>query len=76
MGFPCHLIITITPDWRLDASVLYNAAQVTSLFLDGQHITTLSALDSLTNLRWASFNDNNITNIEVLYSYEIRIVCL
>ena len=36
------------------------------MFLDGQHITKLSGLENLANLRWASFNDNYITNIEVL----------
>jgi len=35
------------------------------LFLDGQHISKLSGLENLTNLRWASFNDNDITKIEV-----------
>ena len=39
--------------------------QITSLCLDGQHISKLSGLENLLNLRWASFNDNNIAKIEV-----------
>ncbi|XP_077999840.1 leucine-rich repeat-containing protein 9-like isoform X2 [Glandiceps talaboti] len=42
--------------------------QVTTLNLDGQHITKISNLDRLENLRWASFNDNDITKIEGLDS--------
>ena len=45
---------------------------MTTLNLDHQHITKLSNLDKLENLRWASFNDNDITKIEVgvgLYVY-------
>jgi len=39
--------------------------QITSICLDGQHISKLSGLEQLVNLRWASFNDNYITKIEV-----------
>jgi len=39
--------------------------QITSLCLDGQHISRLSGLENLLNLRWASFNDNDIAKIEV-----------
>jgi len=41
--------------------------QITSLCLDGQHISKLSGLQNLVNLRWASFNNNDITQIEVFY---------
>ncbi|RUS71694.1 hypothetical protein EGW08_020538 [Elysia chlorotica] len=40
--------------------------QVTTLNLDGQHITKLSNLDRLENLYWASFNNNDLTRIEGL----------
>ena len=39
--------------------------QVTTLNLDKQHLGKLSNLDKLENLRWASFNDNDLTKIEV-----------
>ncbi|XP_078672195.1 leucine-rich repeat-containing protein 9-like isoform X1 [Branchiostoma floridae x Branchiostoma belcheri] len=47
-------------------SFWYN--KVTTLNLDGQHISKLSNLEKLENLRWASFNDNDITRIEGLDS--------
>jgi len=39
--------------------------KVTCLRLDGQHLSKISNLDKLENLKWASFNDNDITKIEV-----------
>ncbi|XP_070181590.1 leucine-rich repeat-containing protein 9-like isoform X2 [Littorina saxatilis] len=39
---------------------------VTTVNLDGQHITKMSNLDRLENLLWASFNDNDLTKIEGL----------
>lgn len=41
-------------------------SKVTTLNLDGQHISKLSNLERLVNLRWASFNDNDLTKIEGL----------
>ncbi|CAH1791753.1 unnamed protein product [Owenia fusiformis] len=41
-------------------------SKVTTLNLDGQHISKLSNLERLENLKWASFNDNDITKIEGL----------
>ncbi|XP_041469372.1 leucine-rich repeat-containing protein 9-like isoform X1 [Lytechinus variegatus] len=40
--------------------------KVTTLNLDSQHISKLSNLERLVNLRWASFNDNDLTKIEGL----------
>ena len=40
--------------------------QVTTLNLDSQHISKLSNLERLVNLRWASFNDNDLTKVEGL----------
>ena len=48
--------------------------QVTTLNLDHQHLTKLSNLDKLENLRWASFNDNDITKIEVSYGIYSRYI--
>ncbi|XP_022094850.1 leucine-rich repeat-containing protein 9-like [Acanthaster planci] len=41
-------------------------SKVTTLNLDGQHISKLSNLERLVNLRWASFSDNDLTKIEGL----------
>ncbi|XP_038075835.1 leucine-rich repeat-containing protein 9-like [Patiria miniata] len=41
-------------------------SKVTTLNLDGQHISKLSNLERLVNLRWASFNNNDLTKIEGL----------
>ncbi|XP_076099461.1 leucine-rich repeat-containing protein 9-like isoform X2 [Mytilus galloprovincialis] len=40
--------------------------KVTSLNLDKQHLTKLSGLEKLENLKWASFADNDLTKIEGL----------
>ncbi|KAK2161241.1 hypothetical protein NP493_82g05041 [Ridgeia piscesae] len=40
--------------------------KVTTLNLDGQHISKLSNLERLENLQWASFNNNDLTKIEGL----------
>ena len=45
--------------------MIFQMLQVTTLNLDKQHISKLSNLERLENLRWASFNDNDITKIEV-----------
>ncbi|XP_066913375.1 leucine-rich repeat-containing protein 9-like [Clytia hemisphaerica] len=41
-------------------------SRVTCLRLDGQHLSKISNLEKLENLKWASFNDNDITKIEGL----------
>ena len=45
------------------------SSQVTTLHLDGQGISKLSNLEKLTHLRWASFSENNINRVEVLYNW-------
>ena len=40
--------------------------QITALNLDSQGLSRLSNLDKLVNLRWASFNDNDISKLEGL----------
>lgn len=40
--------------------------QITTLNLDSQGIYKLTNLNSLVNLRWASFNDNDISKVEGL----------
>ena len=39
--------------------------QVTTVNLENQHMTKMSNLERLENLRWASFNNNDLTKIEV-----------
>lgn len=41
-------------------------SQITALNLDGQGLTRLSNLDKLVNLRWASFNNNELSRVEGL----------
>ncbi|MBN3307733.1 LRRC9 protein, partial [Amia calva] len=41
-------------------------SKITALNLDGQGLSRLTNLDQLVNLRWASFNDNDIARIEGL----------
>uniref|UniRef100_A0A8C7XFC1 Leucine rich repeat containing 9 n=1 Tax=Oryzias sinensis TaxID=183150 RepID=A0A8C7XFC1_9TELE len=43
------------PDWTL---------MITSLNLDDQRISKLNSLSKLENLRWASFDDNNISRVD------------
>ncbi|KAK1791307.1 hypothetical protein P4O66_013319, partial [Electrophorus voltai] len=42
------------------------AAKITALNVDGQHLSRITNLDKLVSLRWASFNDNDLTCIEGL----------
>lgn len=42
--------------------------QITVLNLDSQKISKLINLNKLVNLRWASFNDNDISKVEGLDS--------
>ncbi|KAJ8308256.1 hypothetical protein KUTeg_013130 [Tegillarca granosa] len=51
--------------------------KVTSLNLDGQHITKISGLEKLENLKWASFNNNDLTKIEGLeHCVKLEELCL
>ena len=43
-----------------------SGAQITTLNLDSQRLTRLINLDKLVNLRWASFNNNDISKMEGL----------
>uniref|UniRef100_A0A3B5A897 Leucine-rich repeat-containing protein 9-like n=1 Tax=Stegastes partitus TaxID=144197 RepID=A0A3B5A897_9TELE len=49
----------LEPDWT---------AKITTLNLDNQRISKLINLNKLVNLRWASFNDNDISKVEGLES--------
>lgn len=42
--------------------------QITAVNLDGQRIAKLTNLSALVNLRWASFNDNDVSKVEGLES--------
>ena len=48
--------------------VALNVDQITTLNLDSQRISKLINLNKLVNLRWASFNDNDISKVEGLDS--------
>lgn len=52
----------------------FSLIQVTSLFLDNQHITKLSGLERLENLKYASFNKNDITKMEVIMTNVVLFV--
>ncbi|GFN97682.1 leucine-rich repeat-containing protein 9 [Plakobranchus ocellatus] len=68
LGDSAHIITQISrlkPFKSSDLDVTWYL-QVTTLNLDGQHITKLSNLDRLENLQWASFNNNDLTRIEGL----------
>ncbi|KAG7511180.1 leucine-rich repeat-containing 9 isoform X1 [Solea senegalensis] len=56
---PWGLRRELEPDWT---------AKITALNLDGQRISKLVHLNKLVNLRWASFNDNDICKVEGLES--------
>lgn len=53
----------------------FSLFQVTSLFLDNQHITKLSGLERLENLKYASFNKNDITKMEVIMTNLVLFDC-
>lgn len=53
----------------------FSLFQVTSLFLDNQHITKLSGLERLENLKYASFNKNDITKMEVIMTNLVLFGC-
>ena len=42
--------------------------QITALNLDGQHLFEITNIEKLENLKWASFNNNNLTKMEGLDS--------
>ncbi|XP_053191128.1 leucine-rich repeat-containing protein 9 [Scomber japonicus] len=54
---PWGLSRDLEPDWT---------AKITALNLDSQRISKLINLNKLVNLRWASFNDNDISKVEGL----------
>ncbi|XP_037343021.2 leucine-rich repeat-containing protein 9 [Pungitius pungitius] len=56
---PTSLSRELQPDWT---------EKITVLNLDSQRISKLINLNKLVNLRWASFNDNDITKVEGLDS--------
>lgn len=53
----------------------FSLFKVTSLFLDNQHITKLSGLERLENLKYASFNKNDITKMEVIMTNLVLFGC-
>ncbi|XP_025105112.1 leucine-rich repeat-containing protein 9-like isoform X2 [Pomacea canaliculata] len=68
LGSGAHIIMQVS---RLKPEKVSEAdnswySLVTTLKLDGLHITKLCNLDLLENLRWASFDNNDLTKIEGL----------
>lgn len=53
---------------EMKSKLVWIFGQVTTLNLDSQGLYKLSNLNSLVNLRWASFNDNDISKVEGLDS--------
>uniref|UniRef100_A0A3P8Y1B0 Leucine rich repeat containing 9 n=1 Tax=Esox lucius TaxID=8010 RepID=A0A3P8Y1B0_ESOLU len=54
---PWNLTGDLEPGWT---------TKITALNLDSQRLSRLTNLDKLVNLRWASFNDNDISKVEGL----------
>ncbi|KAK7487003.1 hypothetical protein BaRGS_00021673, partial [Batillaria attramentaria] len=70
MGSGAQILVhnsRLKPDKVSDADISWYS-KVTTVCLEGQHITKLSNLERLENLHWASFNDNDLTKIEGLDS--------
>lgn len=55
-------------NWNLTLKLCKLSDQITTLNLDGQGIYKLTNLNGLVSLRWASFNDNDISKVEGLDS--------
>uniref|UniRef100_A0A8C4GVW8 Leucine rich repeat containing 9 n=1 Tax=Dicentrarchus labrax TaxID=13489 RepID=A0A8C4GVW8_DICLA len=53
-----------------------NAFQITALNLDSQRISRLINLNKLVNLRWASFNDNDISKLPNLSFLSVEDNCI
>ncbi|XP_030299252.1 leucine-rich repeat-containing protein 9 isoform X2 [Sparus aurata] len=65
-----QLLCLLSPaSWGLSQELdIYWTAKITTLNLDSQRIPKLINLNKLVNLRWASFNDNDISKVEGLDS--------
>ncbi|XP_036398728.1 leucine-rich repeat-containing protein 9 [Megalops cyprinoides] len=63
-----QLLTRLSPNpWDLSAEPEPGwTSKITALNLDGQRLSRLSNLDRLVNLRWASFNNNDISKAEGL----------
>ncbi|CAL8295818.1 unnamed protein product [Arctogadus glacialis] len=63
-----QLLVQLSPaPWPLHATPEPGwTAMITALSLDGLGISRLANLDKLVNLRWASFNDNDLSHLEGL----------
>ncbi|KAM6961269.1 leucine-rich repeat-containing protein 9 [Aplochiton taeniatus] len=60
------LLTRLNPSpWQQDLEPGWTA-KITTINLDGQRLSKLTNLDKLVNLRWASFNHNDISKIEGL----------
>uniref|UniRef100_A0A8C3GD26 U2A'/phosphoprotein 32 family A C-terminal domain-containing protein n=1 Tax=Cairina moschata TaxID=8855 RepID=A0A8C3GD26_CAIMO len=68
--FSCATILSQISKNKLDSQMHHNNwySMITVLNLDGQHLFKISNLEKLEHLRWASFSNNNLTQIEGLDS--------
>uniref|UniRef100_A0A8B9C9X5 Leucine rich repeat containing 9 n=1 Tax=Anser brachyrhynchus TaxID=132585 RepID=A0A8B9C9X5_9AVES len=68
--FSCATILSQISKNRVDSQMHHNNwySMITVLNLDGQHLFKISNLEKLEHLRWASFSNNNLTQIEGLDS--------
>ncbi|XP_071894260.1 leucine-rich repeat-containing protein 9 isoform X2 [Anas platyrhynchos] len=68
--FSCATILSQISKNKLDSQMYHNNwySMITVLNLDGQHLFKISNLEKLEHLRWASFSNNNLTQIEGLGS--------
>ncbi|XP_068538559.1 leucine-rich repeat-containing protein 9 [Anas acuta] len=68
--FSCATILSQISKNKLDSQMYHNNwySMITVLNLDGQHLFKISNLEKLEHLRWASFSNNNLTQIEGLDS--------
>ncbi|XP_015721244.1 leucine-rich repeat-containing protein 9 isoform X3 [Coturnix japonica] len=67
--FSCATILSQISKNRVDLQMHHNwYSMITVLNLDDQHLCKISNLEQLEHLRWASFSNNNLTQVEGLES--------
>ncbi|XP_021258394.1 leucine-rich repeat-containing protein 9-like isoform X2 [Numida meleagris] len=68
--FSCATVLSQISKNRVDLQIHHNNwySVITVLNLDDQHLFKISNLEKLEHLRWASFSNNNLTQIEGLES--------
>lgn len=59
-------VLVLLIDFLIEIILTPSFQQVTALCLDNSHLFNLSNINGLINLRWATFNNNYLTKIEVI----------